>query len=282
MSLFMSKALISVVIPTKNSAKTLNMCLRSIKGQSYQNTEIIVVDGYSSDGTVEIAKKYRCKVLFEKSLLGARAKGIEEAQGEYILLLDSDQILMPTCMERAINMLERGYDALILEESSYEAKTFIQKLYEIDRMLVHSTLDVHSLHGVLLARFFKKSILERTLNNIPLKLLSEVIVYDHALINYEASKLTTRIGFLRDAIKHIEPKSFKQVILKFYRWGKTARNLTDGPYEEILKRKTIPRKGILHPLKIHYSIASLLLWFLHAVPFAIGYLTTNKRKPRDY
>jgi glycosyltransferase involved in cell wall biosynthesis len=55
--------LVSIVIPTKNSARTLEKCLVSIKNQAYENIEIIVVDNYSTDGTYEIAGKYTTKVF---------------------------------------------------------------------------------------------------------------------------------------------------------------------------------------------------------------------------
>lgn len=55
--------LVSIIIPTYNSAKTLEICLQAIKAQSYQNIEIIVVDNNSLDETKEIAQKYADKVI---------------------------------------------------------------------------------------------------------------------------------------------------------------------------------------------------------------------------
>ena len=59
----MDNPLVSVIVPTKNSSKTLEACLRSIKEQSYKNIEIIVVDNNSIDDTKESAKKYTDKVF---------------------------------------------------------------------------------------------------------------------------------------------------------------------------------------------------------------------------
>lgn len=55
--------LVSVIIPTKNSKKIIETCLRSISRQTYPNIEVIVVDNYSSDGTIEIADKLGAKVF---------------------------------------------------------------------------------------------------------------------------------------------------------------------------------------------------------------------------
>ena len=54
----MSKPLVSVIIPTYNSEKTLPLCLESIKRQTYKNIEVIIVDNFSVDRTVDIAKRY--------------------------------------------------------------------------------------------------------------------------------------------------------------------------------------------------------------------------------
>lgn len=55
--------LVSVIIPTQNSFKTLEKCLKSVKNQSYKNVEIIVVDNNSTDNTKEIAKNIQIRFL---------------------------------------------------------------------------------------------------------------------------------------------------------------------------------------------------------------------------
>ena len=55
--------MVSVVIPTYNSEKTLEKCLKSIMDQTFKNIEIIVVDRFSEDRTVEIAKRYGARII---------------------------------------------------------------------------------------------------------------------------------------------------------------------------------------------------------------------------
>ena len=55
--------LVSVIIPTKNSERTIRPCLESVCAQTYTNFEIVVVDNFSSDLTVRIAKEYADLVL---------------------------------------------------------------------------------------------------------------------------------------------------------------------------------------------------------------------------
>jgi len=60
------KELISINIPTYNSEKTLRKCLETVKSQTYKNMEIIIIDSYSKDKTLGIAKKYDCKIIMCK------------------------------------------------------------------------------------------------------------------------------------------------------------------------------------------------------------------------
>ena len=88
----MGDPFVSVVIPTKNSSKTLENCLKSLVNQDYKDFEIIVVDGHSKDNTVQIAKKYTDLVFYEN--YGTRAAGcnvgIQHAHGEVIAFTDDD------------------------------------------------------------------------------------------------------------------------------------------------------------------------------------------------
>jgi glycosyltransferase involved in cell wall biosynthesis len=85
---------VSFCIPTFNSEETIERCLSSIISQNYPYLEIIIVDGYSTDNTVNIVKKFTDKIFFEKGLVGfARQKSIQEADGEIVAVFDSDIII---------------------------------------------------------------------------------------------------------------------------------------------------------------------------------------------
>jgi len=88
---------ISVVMPTLNSDENLDECLNAIRKQDYPQTkiEIIIIDGVSTDDTLKIAKKYNSVILNNplKTAEAGKAIGIKKAKGEYILFLDSDNIL---------------------------------------------------------------------------------------------------------------------------------------------------------------------------------------------
>ncbi|MCI9843890.1 glycosyltransferase family 2 protein [Flavobacterium pectinovorum] len=87
--------MISIVIRNRNEAKALENVLSIVtKVYSEDYTEIIIVDNYSTDDSVSIAEKYKCKVVYIKdfSYGGATNLGIETAKSDYVLLLSSHAI----------------------------------------------------------------------------------------------------------------------------------------------------------------------------------------------
>ena len=187
----------SIVIPTRNSSKTIEECLSAIQKQSYQNIETIIVDSKSTDDTCEIATARGCKVILtDWKLLGARYVGCKAAIGDYILMLDSDQVLVHGTVESSLRLFET-YDMLCLEEASYHRRTLIEKMFEADRRLVHHEiqLQIDPIYGTLLARFYKGNLLKQAFEAIPKTFLSFVVAHDHAIIYYEAGSYRQKLQF---------------------------------------------------------------------------------------
>lgn len=110
-----SNKLISVVIPCYNQAEYLPETLDSLIAQSYSNWEGIIVNDGSPDNTEEVALSYlekdkRLKYVVKENggLSSARNYGIECALGEFILPLDSDDIIKPGYIEKAIEAFEKN------------------------------------------------------------------------------------------------------------------------------------------------------------------------------
>ncbi len=83
--------------------KTFQTVLQSIKNQSYKNIEVIVVDNFSVDKTVNLAEKYRVTIYFKGNERSAqRNYGAKVAKGEYLLYLDADMILESTTLIRRL------------------------------------------------------------------------------------------------------------------------------------------------------------------------------------
>jgi glycosyltransferase involved in cell wall biosynthesis len=113
--------LVSVVVPTKNSARTLEKCLQSIRSQSHQSVELIVVDNGSNDQTKHIAKHYADNVFEigpERS--AQRNFGVEKARGKYVAIIDSDMYLDRSVLAECVSVLETGSNTrgIVIPEES--------------------------------------------------------------------------------------------------------------------------------------------------------------------
>lgn len=91
---------ISIITPTLNSQRDIENCILSVAKQEYENIEHIIVDGDSSDGTIEIIKKYvdiYSHITWisakDKGIYDAMNKGISMSNGAFLLFLGSDDIL---------------------------------------------------------------------------------------------------------------------------------------------------------------------------------------------
>ncbi len=106
--------MVSVVIPTLNSAETLDRCLASIKANNGRyDYETIVVDGGSEDGTVDIARKYTDKVFIEDTYFRGvnRNKGTKYSGGDIICFTDSDCTVPENWIEGLVDGLLRLHRA---------------------------------------------------------------------------------------------------------------------------------------------------------------------------
>jgi glycosyltransferase involved in cell wall biosynthesis len=265
------KPLVSVIIPTKNSKKTIELCINSVSKQSYQNIETIVVDSKSIDNTADISSKMGCKVIStDWKSLGARYEGLKIASGDFILLLDSDQILQQSSVERSI-LLSKKYDMLCFEEMPYSAKTLIEKMFQADRRLIHREFDIQNdpIVGALTPRFYAKDILERAFKYIPVDLFPFVHAGDDAILYYEAWKLSTKVGFLPDAVRHMEVNSIIQLWKKSFYYGRSTKKLLKaGSYNKFLKNKFRLRKTSAKMSKD--KLLSSLLLMLKGPPYLVG------------
>jgi glycosyltransferase involved in cell wall biosynthesis len=106
---------VSVIVPTWNEEEYLGKCLGSIKNQAPDHpSEVIVVDGGSTDRTAEIAMEYADKVLVEPGLPvgGARNVGAKEASGDILAFIDADTIACPSWLNEIVRTLRMNRSAV--------------------------------------------------------------------------------------------------------------------------------------------------------------------------
>ena len=210
------KPLISIVIPTFNSQKTIRRTLTSLKNQTYTQMEIIVADGYSHDNTVKIAKQFGAKIVYAQELVEARHLGMKTATGKYLFAFDSDQMIKKTILQRCIQKMEKEQlDALILNERSVVRKgKLIERLLSYDKEIVSKSQDANPLYGAVIPRFFLREKL------VKLKWPKHVSILDDAIL-FHKNKKKLKVGFLEgDGIFHNEVDSWKVFFRKFRRYGR--------------------------------------------------------------
>ena len=118
------KPIVSIIVPNFNKSSFILETLTSLKKQSYKYWEAIIIDDNSNDDSIQIIKKFQSTcdkiklIIPDKKKAGApycRKLGIQNSIGKFIIFLDSDDVLMPTCIESRINTYLKSpkYDFMV-------------------------------------------------------------------------------------------------------------------------------------------------------------------------
>lgn len=114
--------LVSIIVHTRNSQRTIREHLESIKKQSYKNIEIIVVDNNSTDDTIEIEKEFTSNIYnFGPERSAQRNFGALKADGDYFLIPDSDMILGKNVVSQCVSLIleDNHIKAVVVPEKSF-------------------------------------------------------------------------------------------------------------------------------------------------------------------
>lgn len=125
---------ISIVTVSYNAAKTIEQTISSVVNQTYKNIEYIIIDGGSTDGTIDVIKKYEDRISYwvsepDKGIYDAMNKGTRAATGDYIQFIGADDCLVD---ETVIDMVAKdiiatkadiySYGVLLVDEGSKKEK----------------------------------------------------------------------------------------------------------------------------------------------------------------
>lgn len=225
----MKNPLVSVIITTLNSGKTIGKLLTSIKEQSYFQTEIIVVDNHSTDNTFKIAKNFTGKIYTKGPERSAQRNfGAKKAAGKYLLFLDSDMVLTKDVVKECVEKLESGAaEMVIIPERSF-GDGFWAKAKILERE-IHRGEDYFEA-----ARFFLK------------KMFWDAGGYDESLTGPEDWDLPQRlavnhkVGRINSFILHNEgkPSLFKLAKRKYY-YGLSAHQYLKKQKMPVFTSKTV-------------------------------------------
>lgn len=269
-----SKPLVSVIIPTRNSSRTLYDCLRSIKNQTYKNIEVIVADNYSSDNTEDIAKLFDVRFFrhgYERS--AQMNYGAQMAKGEYFLFSYSDFYSKPRLVEHCVDRCDSdaNVDALFIPVETKTRDNFWVKCRALERKLIN--LGEPLIHC---PRFYRRRTFEK------------IGGFDETMIIEDLDVLNRlraggfRIGRSKVSTLHEDPSSLKDFVRGYYYFGKKGipvyirkyGNLAMAQYSFIrpsyIKHLSLLKEDPLHAMgylfcKFVYYIAAffgMLAYFL--------------------
>lgn len=228
------KTLVSVIIATKNEEQNLERCLRSIKKQNLQ-PEIIVVDNFSKDRTVQIARKFTRHVYHvgnERSK--QRNFGLKKAKGAYIFFVDADMELQKNVLKESFEKLHNNpkFSGVMIDEEA-AGKDLLAKVKMLEKRLTWGEPLIEA------PRFFRK------------KDLIKIGGYDEDLIageDWDLAQRTASLGpFIKIASKilHHENKSIWQDIQKKYYYAKHIQKYAQKYPKKFQKQAGIRRFFIL-------------------------------------
>jgi glycosyltransferase len=167
---------VSVITPTFNSASTLSLTLQSVQSQTNADVEHIIQDGGSTDGTLEIVKRFphvsACHVESDRGIYDAMNKGIQHSTGDIIAILNSDDVFYDEnvlkdvvhkftvdksldCIYGNISYFED--DPMIASNRLWISKTYYERFFEDGHVPPHPAVfvkkEVYSEYGVYLTDF---------------------------------------------------------------------------------------------------------------------------------
>lgn len=188
----MSKMPISVLIHTLNEEENIKNCLESVKWAD----EIILVDMYSDDRTVEIAKKYTDNIFFFERMgyvEPARQFALEKAAHEWVLIVDADELIPLNLKDELVS---------IMETDKFDVVFVPRKNYLFGHLMVGANWG--SLQDTL-PRFFKKDFME----------------FSNKIHNFSTIHKNSRIYHMKDpeiAILHFNYTDFEDFISRMNRY----------------------------------------------------------------
>ena len=153
---------VSVVVITKDRANLLYDCIRSVLNQTYENFELLIIDDGSTDNTEEVVKSFndlRIRYLKKESsgIPKSRNIGVKKSKGEYIVIMDDDDLMMPNRIREHVDVLTPehvgSHGGWIDQNSDYEYEYYPGAPHGYSQILFGGKVMIHP------ASMIKRSIL---------------------------------------------------------------------------------------------------------------------------
>ena len=183
---------ISIITVTKNSESFLEECILSLDKQSYRNYEHIIIDGCSTDNTINLIKKHKNKIAYwvsekDEGLYDAMNKGIKKCSGDIIGILNSDDIYYPQALSIVSEYfnLNKKLDFLFGSVNKYKL------LHGYNPKKIKWSFGFYTSHSV---GFFikKKSQLKVGLYNLKYKYSSDYDLFYRMIVHFKLKGMATK------------------------------------------------------------------------------------------
>lgn len=213
---------VTVIVPILNAQKYIDEFLQALLGQNYPEDliEMIIIDNGSSDKSVDIAKNYPIKIIFEnaiKSPYAARNRGLEVATGKYIALIDANKIPQNDWLKEGITAIKEQKADLLGGEIRFSlpnpptaSNLYDSITFNNNYRLV--TTENGSAAGNL---FFRRSLIDE-IGMFPENFRSGMDIW----WTQKAVRSGFKLRYTEKAIVYCKPRNFKEIISKSYRVGK--------------------------------------------------------------
>ncbi len=167
----MKDLMISIVVPVYNASATIEMCVESIRNQTYPHFEVILVNDGSKDDSGEKCKKYveedpRFQYVEKTNggLSDARNAGLQQVRGAYVMFLDSDDALSPYALEYLAEIIAKSQADIVSFNFTFEYEKILeqpQQHYDEQRLIKEGILKQYFMKEVAVTnRIFKATLLE--------------------------------------------------------------------------------------------------------------------------
>lgn len=255
--------------------KSLEDVLKSIKRQDYQDYEIICADSSGKRDVDNLLQSYGCKIVrlpAHTPFLRARYEAHINSVGVLSLLLDSTRPIKPNALSFLISEYKM-YDMTIIREDSVGKGFWVKQaklLRDISEEQFSRTRNEST--AFLLPRLYNYRILSNAFENIKVnagQLFDKIGYGEHQIIFDECKRYSLNIGITKEAlISHYEDDSFRKIISKYYRYGKSQKTL-NGMRDIPAKRLST---HIRRDIGIRKRIITMPVVLARGMPFVFGYL----------
>lgn len=261
---------ISIVIPVYNSAHYLEKCLNSVIMQTYSNLQIICVDDNSTDNSWEILIHYASRDtrinIFRKKNEGvseARNFGLKQADGEYLMFVDSDDWIDEKTCELVIDTIQKtnadivmwSYVRELLGESRpknimeqdriYEGGEVQEELYRRMYGIVREELAAPENADALCTvwgKLYRRNIIEK--NRVRFFDIRKIGNYEDGLFNLDVFRYANRVVFLNQNLYHYRRDNVSSITNEYNAEIKNKKNVLFDYLEQCIQKENLEEEYV--------------------------------------